>query len=301
MDTPIPLAPLLSLIIATQGRKRELYDLLESIPSRHFQELEVLIVDQNPDELLSDLATTFVGLQLQHIRVRFQNANAARNLGAKHATAEWLMFPDDDATFMSDTLSRALSLIRTDDFDLISGQIVNEANVPHLLRWLAHPAEITPGTIEHTLVESSFFIRRSIFLAAKGFDPLFGPGGRFPSAEGADLVYRLWQQCAVRSLFDPAIALYHPSKQMTQDVRARQRIQNFAMGEGAFTARHYRMLPLFTIGRKLLFRTAGLAICRGEKRLRKIAYLRGFFRGLLSYRGLDVSAGPQTFERSTVL
>jgi hypothetical protein len=73
------------------------------------------------------------------------------------------------------------------------------------------------------------------------------------------------------------------------------------MGEGAFTVRHYRVLPLFTIGRKLLFRSAGTMICRGEKRLRKLAYLKGFFAGASRYRGIQRSPHLERAQGSATL
>jgi glycosyltransferase involved in cell wall biosynthesis len=281
--------PSLSLVVATLGRRQELLALLQSIPSEQRFAIEVVVVDQNAEGLSAELAPFSDYLRLKHLPVSFCNANAARNLGAEHASASWLMFPDDDARFLPETLDRALQLIQSDRFDLIGGQIVNDANVPHLLQWLPHPTEITRHTIEHTLVESSFFIRKTFFLKAGGFDPLFGPGGIFPSAEGADLMQRMWRHAGLRSRYDPAIAVYHPSKHTPSTHAGRQRIHDFAMGEGAFTMRHYRILPLLTIGRKLLFRMAGTMVCRGERRLCKLAYLRGFFLGAYRYCGLRPS------------
>jgi glycosyltransferase involved in cell wall biosynthesis len=202
MESQDQARPFLSLVVATFGRRQELLSLLESIPTGQRSEIEVLVIDQNAEVLRPELAKLSGEWQLKHIPVSFCNASAARNFGAQHASADWLMFPDDDALFLPDTLERALQMIRTDGFDLISGKIVDESGVPHLLQWLPDAAEITQNTIEQTFVESSFFIRRTLLLNAGGFDSLFGPGGSFPSAEGADLIQRIWRQVRVRARYD---------------------------------------------------------------------------------------------------
>lgn len=285
--------PLLSLVVATFGRRSEVIELLESIPDHNRQQIEVVVVDQNEHPLLEELAASR-GPVATHLHSRVRNASAARNLGAANAKAAWLMFPDDDSAFQPDALDQLLDLIREDRFDLISGQIVDHQGTPHLLQWLRHPAPITPHTLDNTLVESSFAIRRDLFRSVGGFDVLFGPGGPFHSAEGADLVRRLWRLGSLRSWFTPEIALRHPAKSAGMTAAARQRIYSFAIGEGALTARHHQQLPMMTISRKLLFRIAGTFITAGEKRRRKIAFLGGFITGVIRYRKLQREHLPST-------
>jgi GT2 family glycosyltransferase len=302
MASQLDPVPMLSLVVATFGRRSEVIQLLQSIPVHNRRQIEIVVVDQNEKPLVEELALSRVPVST-HLYARIRNANAARNQGAAHAKAAWLMFPDDDATFHSDALDQFLNLIGEDRFDLISGQIVDDDGTPHLLRWLTHPAAITPQTLDATLVESSFAIRRDLFNAVGGFDPLFGPGSPFHSAEGADLVRRLWRHGHLRSWFTPEIALRHPAKSDEMTVAARERVYNFAIGEGALTARHHPQLPMMTISRKLLFRVAGVLLTSGEKRRRKIAFLSGFVTGVFRYHKLqrDHITPRNTFLRNSVL
>ncbi|MGI4756381.1 MAG: glycosyltransferase family 2 protein [Janthinobacterium lividum] len=277
-------APRLTLIVATLGRTDEVAALLHSIPRAARELVEVVVIDGNATPLTNVLEPFTRTLALVHVRTFLRNASAARNLGAATAKAAWLMFPDDDARFASGALESLLGTIGTDTLDLVSGSIVDDEGKPHLLPWPAAPSPITSKTLDCTLVESSFAIRKTIFDAIGGFDPKFGPGGCFHSAEGADLVRRLWQRRPVRALYTPAIRLHHPLKPNDASPAGLARTFNFAVGEGAFTARHHRQLKRLTIGRKLLFRAAGIFISSGGRRQRKIAFLRGFFKGVLSYR-----------------
>lgn len=277
-----PKPPILSIVVATLGRTQQLSALLRSIPAGVCSEVEVIVVDQNEAPLRSEVVEFEGRFPLQHLCVTLRNACAARNLGAERSQAQWVMFPDDDAQFVAGALEHLLHLIRTEDLDLISGQIVDEQGRPHLLPWPAEPTPITPATLDRTFVESSFAIRKGLFEQVGGFDPMFGPGGLFHSAEGADLIRRLWRRYVVRGIFTPAIALRHPAKD-AMTTEASERVYRFAIGEGAFTARHYRQLPILQVARRLAYRCAGTFICRGEKRRRKLAFLRGFGTGVATY------------------
>lgn len=274
--------PLLSLVVATFGRRQELTSLLRSIAAQNVRDVEVIVVDQNEQPLTHELLAPH-GVTVLHLRSCVRNASAARNLGAAAAKAGWLMFPDDDASFLSDTLDHLLALIRQDGYDLIGGQIVDASGRPHLLQWPRQACAITPDTLDDTLVESSFAIRREVFFSAGGFDPLFGPGGIFHSGEGADLVRRLWRAGPVPARFTPGISLQHPAKLALSGNGTCDRIYRFAVGEGALTARHHAQLSMITIARKLLFRVAGACVSTGEKRRRKLAFLSGFLAGVTQY------------------
>jgi GT2 family glycosyltransferase len=275
-------------VIATCGRDQTLRALLDSIPADCADRLRVVIVDQNGDDrLLPLLASGRPDLSLEHLRVPFKNASLARNLGARHASTEWVAFPDDDATFLPMALRRFFAL-QSKSLDVIGGQIVDEAGAPHLIAWLEDEAKITPETLDFTFVESSFFIRGDVFLTVDGFDPLFGPGADYPAAEGADLMRRLWQRGKpLRTLYTPSIQLYHPQKLHDETPAGRDRVRRFAFAEGAFVARHLRVLRKTPLLRKLTLRTGGACLARGEKRLRKTAYLAGFFRGFFAYISLQ--------------
>ena len=197
-----------------------------------------------------------------------------------------MAFPDDDATFQPGALADALRLTE-EPLDLFSGQIVDGMGKAHLIAWLTAEAEITSANVEQCLVESSFFIQRDVFLSVGGFDPLFGPGGQFPAAEGADLMRRLWiVRNHLRTRYTPSIRIYHPDKLRLPAAKAealRERIYDFACAEGAFTARYSQVLPLGAIATKLLFRFGGACIYRGERRRRNIAFLTGFCSGYYRY------------------
>ena len=74
------------LIVATMGRVAELRALFDSLLAQEWPALDVILVDQNPDDRLAAVATEYAPrLPLRHIRVPRPHANAARNLGLRAA------------------------------------------------------------------------------------------------------------------------------------------------------------------------------------------------------------------------
>ncbi|HBO39116.1 MAG TPA: glycosyltransferase [Pasteurellaceae bacterium] len=90
-----------SIIVPSYNRNAEITALLESLAQQTVQNFDVVIVDdcsQNPVEI--DRTFSF---PVQVIR-NAQNAGPAdsRNIGARHAQHDWLLFLDDDDRFATD-------------------------------------------------------------------------------------------------------------------------------------------------------------------------------------------------------
>jgi glycosyltransferase involved in cell wall biosynthesis len=277
-------AAICTLVVATLGRSDLLLECLQSVPADERPHVRVIVVDQNDTPFLSaDLARLAQEMDLQHIRVPFRNASRARNHGAALASTPWVSFPDDDCRFLHDTLAIARQQITQSNLDLLSGQVVDDAGRPHIIGWLPHETELLPGGYERCFAESTFFIRKQVFDSVQGFDPIFGPGTQFPSNEGGDLLCRLWRTgTPLRSLYTPLLRYYHPDKDTGHSPQINARIESFAFGEGAFTLRHYTVLPMKKISVRLARVLGGLLLGRENPR-RRMVYLRGFLRGALTY------------------
>lgn len=273
-----------TLVVASCGRSDLLLHCLQSLPADERPNVRIIVVDQNDTPFLTaDLAALAAEMDLQHVRVPFRNASRARNHGAALASTAWLSFPDDDCRFLHDTLAIARQQITRAHLDLLSGQVVDHTGQPHIINWLPHETELLPDGYERCFAESTFFIRKQVFDSVQGFDPIFGPGTQFPSNEGGDLLCRLWRSgTQLRSLYTPTLRYYHPDKDTGNSPQVHARIESFAFGEGAFTLRHYTVLPKAKISLRLARVLAGLLLGR-DNPLRRIVYLRGFLRGALTY------------------
>jgi GT2 family glycosyltransferase len=290
---------LCTLVVATCGRLHLLLEFLDSIPPEERPHVRIVVVDQNDTPLLeADLQRLAREMDLEHFRVSFRNASRARNLGAAHSTTPWLAFPDDDCRFLPSTLAIARQHMACDNLDLLAGQVVDANGRPHIIDWFPSETALQPDGYERCFAESTFFLRKHVFDRVHGFDPGFGPGTRFPSAEGGEMLCRIWRSgIALRSLYTPSLRFYHPDKDTGRSPDVNARVEKFAFGEGAFTLRHHTILPKRKIAWRLGRMLIGLSIGRQNPR-RRIAYLRGFVRGALAYARQTRQPGNTHTDRS---
>jgi hypothetical protein len=121
---------------------------------------------------------------------------------------------------------------------VITGRTVDENGVSNILGWGKVADHFTPLTMFSSVTEPVLFIDRAAFAELGGFDERFGPGTRFPAAEGFELVNRLFaafgKDCAY---YQPAICVQHPTKVPPFTPWAVQRFHNYAIGDGAMIAK----------------------------------------------------------------
>jgi glycosyltransferase involved in cell wall biosynthesis len=243
LDDPSTRLPWLSLVIPTLGRVEQLAACLETLALSRFQDFEVLVVDQNPDDGLLPTIRQFQSrLNLTHLRQQEPNASSARNLGARVARGTWIAFPDDDCKFLPSTLPSLRRRIARDDADLLVLRSVQDQGEPSGVRGHHVEVPIRNATLRSTIAEYAIVLPRKLFLSVDGFDPAFGPGGLFPADEGIDLIRRLWLRSpqTLRMTYCPHIQIVHPQNLPYLDRASLNKAFRYAQGRGACFARHWK-------------------------------------------------------------
>ncbi|WP_291297587.1 glycosyltransferase family 2 protein [Elioraea sp.] len=226
-----------SLVVATKGRSDDVGALLATLAAQGAVGAEVIIVDQNEDERLAPvLAPWLPRLAVIHLRSRIANANNARNLGLRHARGEIVCFPDDDCLLPEGVLARVDAAFAADaSLMVLTGPAASPEGGLGSGRWREEGGPITPGNVWTSVIEFNLFLRREVALALGGFDETLGPGTRFGSAEGNDLVAR-----AVRAghaaRYDAGLRIIHPDKRLTPVAVARAAL--YGAGLGVVLRRH---------------------------------------------------------------
>lgn len=297
----MPASPIrYSLIIATLEDDGDLEHCLASLaalePSPPF---EVIVVDQNGDERLVDLLSRFAGqLHIIHERVDFRGVSRARNYGAKRAGGEWLAFPDDDCGYLPGTLNEVERIAADPRIRVITGRTIDDAGKPNSLRWEKKALAFSPWTMFSCLTEPALFIRADTFQAAGGFDEAFGLGGRYPAAEGLELMERVFAVMDLgKAYFDPAIQLRHPTKIPPWNRWAVKRCHDYAVGDGAMIAKYPRPHMLYWGAKRLAASIARVLLFRGWRSIAFAATIAGFARGGLAYLRDDRAARRLARER----
>ncbi len=226
-----------SLIVATRGRTTELAALCDSLLAQKRADFEVIVVDQNGDDRLGPVLAPYQPrIALSRVVSSVANACHARNLGLRRARGEIVTFPDDDCLYPPGLLDRVHAAFAADpSLAVRTGPAASPAGGLGSGRWHREAGPITFATVWTSVIEFNLFLRRDLALALGGFDEGMGPGSRFGSAEGNDLVCRALAAGA-KAAYDPAQRIIHPDKRLS-DV-ATERAFRYGMGLGLALRRH---------------------------------------------------------------
>lgn len=227
---------MISLVVATLGRVEEIGALFDSLTGQDGA-FEVILVDQNPDARLDALVAEWTPrLGLRHLRAPRPHANAARNLGLRHARGDLVAFPDDDCLLPPGTLARVRTAFDADPaLAVLTGPAAAPEGGLGSGRWNGKAGPITLANVWTSVIEFNLWLRRDAALRLGGFDEGMGPGARFGSAEGNDLVCRALA-AGMEARYDPALRVIHPDKRLTQEAVARA--QRYGLGLGFALRRH---------------------------------------------------------------
>lgn len=104
---------LVSIVIPTYNRKRELLRTLKSAMNQSHKKVEIIIVNDNAldIDLLNDVKEIGDDRIKYFFNERTKGANGARNTGALKSTGEYIAFFDDDDEFLPDYVKNKLDLL----------------------------------------------------------------------------------------------------------------------------------------------------------------------------------------------
>lgn len=212
----------LSLVLCTYGRTEEVNNFLQSISTQTRKPKEIIIIDQNENDILSDLIEKWQQyLNIIHKKVDFKGASKSRNYGAREAKCSLIAFPDDDCLYPASTIEQVEKIFEAQkDVDTIitakiePSQIKNNnftsrsewSSIISLLDLFKAKAETSNIFTRKTALESLPYI----------FNEEIGPGAgtAWVSNEETDLLIRLLKRKkTIIKLKDLAIA--HHSSQGT--------------------------------------------------------------------------------------
>lgn len=154
----------ISMIIPTRDRPKVLRETLErlsQLDSDDLGECELLVIDNNSREPIALPDRLGNGLFVRHFRLTKNMHAAARNIGAREASGEWLVMLDDDSSPLPCALSETLRCL-PEEVAAVGGEI----RLPS--------AQRESGGLPEVIVGCGCVIRKEEFLRVGGYDPSFG-------------------------------------------------------------------------------------------------------------------------------
>jgi glycosyltransferase involved in cell wall biosynthesis len=184
--------PTLSVVVPVYNGTDDLRKCLAALAASHYDNFEVLVVDDGSTEPVEPVATAY---GFRYLRLAGPGGPArARNHGAAHVTGQYVVFIDADVCVHPDTLARfATAFAANPTLAAVVGSYDNTPAAPNFLsqyKNLFHHYvhQRGDGTIS-TFWSGCGAMRRELFLAFGGFD---AQRYRRPAIEDIELGVRLW-------------------------------------------------------------------------------------------------------------
>lgn len=209
MSTQSP--PVISVLVPAHNAAATLGDCLTALAAGGGPPHEVVVVDDGSTDATAEIAARF-GVRLVRLR-RQSGAAVARNVAARHASADLLFFVDADVLVTPGAVARAVAVLeRRPDVSAVFGSYTahtvhtNFSSVyKNLVHHLTHQAARPEAT---TFWSGAGAIRRDAFWSVGGFDPA---DTRTSDVEDIALGYRL-TRAGFRILLDRDLQVTHAKR-----------------------------------------------------------------------------------------
>lgn len=188
---------MLSVVLPTRNRPRELARTIRAVARLGIEGAELIVVD-NASDTPAGVSGEVDGLRVTEIVLPENLGAAARTIGARHASHDWLLMLDDDSHPLDAGVLEAIA-----DAGPRVGAIAGEILLPDGSR--------ERGGLPEVIVGCGAAIRRELYLALGGYDRAFGY-----YAEEYDLCARMIAGGS-RIAFDPRLRVMHRKVDTNRD------------------------------------------------------------------------------------
>lgn len=227
----------MSIIVPTYNRPDPLAACVRSMDQLDYPKdrFEVLIVDDGSNvDLAERLEKVRGSLNVELLSQTHGGPAKARNLAAKHAKGEFLVFIDDDCLVPPDFLHRLSAHLRATPNTGIGGQTLNVLDNVYSTASQVH-VQYLYGYYNAAPDRALFFSSNNLALPAEGFRQIGGFDATFITGEDRELCDR-WLSAGFRLKYCPDVQVHHAHVLTFTSFWS----QHFNYGRGAFRFRKRR-------------------------------------------------------------
>lgn len=111
---------MISVIIPTYNREKELLRSLDSVRNQTFRDIEIIVVDDGSTDATESAVTAIQDERIRYIKhEENRGGGAARNTGINNARGEYIAFQDSDDVWYPDKLEVEYNCLREHDADIV--------------------------------------------------------------------------------------------------------------------------------------------------------------------------------------
>jgi glycosyltransferase involved in cell wall biosynthesis len=190
--------PLISALVCTCSRDGLVVDAVSSILANTHPNFELIVVDQSKDSETRDALKPFsTDPRLRYLKSVTRGKGSALNVGLKEAKGIAIAITDDDCTVPPNWLETFASIfdahpkvavafccVEPGDHDPTAGFVPHYVRKGERMLTTMHDARHVRG------LGAGIAVRRNMIEEIGGFDPMLGPGSRFPDCDDRDIAMR---------------------------------------------------------------------------------------------------------------
>ncbi len=208
--------PLVSVVVATYRREKDLDNALESLAKQDYSNFEIILVDDNGlsewntrvEKIVKEFKKRYRNINLQYIANRSNLGSAkARNVGIEAASGEYVTFLDDDDLYLPKKITRQVSFMESQniDYSITDLELFNENNrlidrrTRHYIKNTSPDSLMEYNLKYHITGTDTMMFRKKYILSIGGFPPInvgdefylmqqaIEAGGKFGYLSGCDV------------------------------------------------------------------------------------------------------------------
>jgi GT2 family glycosyltransferase len=191
---------------------------------------EVVVADQSGGENVKRMLSAYDVARFRHVVDDGRGRGRAIVCGASRARGKYLAITDDDVIVEPNWLSAALHCFgRHSPCDAVVGRISpfreKLDDDPQQVEW-DDEQPLSATTVWYGFGANQVF-RREAWDAVGGMDPRCGVGGRCPTADDSEILYRMFMQ-GYTLWYDPSVRIWHDGWEPKEIRAAKMRKYNVA-------------------------------------------------------------------------
>jgi glycosyltransferase involved in cell wall biosynthesis len=219
------MSPAVSVVIATFNRGDYLGATLDSVFAQTFSNFEVIVVDDGSTDDTRRVVAGY-GAQVRYLYQKNSGPSAARNLGVRHANADWISIQDSD------------DLCLTNHLDVLHGYVTSHPEVGMVFAngtYLGGPVHNRETIIPESkscrlarrpvklqdIFDKSIVRLQASLIAKKSYDQIGGHNEGLWICMDLDLAFRLWARYPLAYLDAPVFSYRKHNANISSDQERR--------------------------------------------------------------------------------
>ena len=248
------MADLVSVIIPTYNRRKDLCVCIDSIMNQEYKPIEIIVVDDcSQDDTIEYLSSHYKDITVIKSNCHYGPSHL-RNKGLIEAKGKYILFLDSDVVLHDEHIVDRMVKKFTEDGNTgqIGGEIpinlgVEDAAYGRRIDFLGYTHQVPSNkpVTEYSIVKQCDYLCTCNCMVLKdvadvigGFDPYYGFGG-----EDVDFGYRIKQKGYI-NLVDYTVAVYHKH---ASTGRLRDESYKYKLTRVRFIIKHFSPLRVLTI------------------------------------------------------